>query len=214
MAKIPFNIKYRPQIESGEYKLKTFSGCPVTIYRWDFDNGGQTPIMGSYVFDDGKEYVGEWSEKGHADLMTPNDLDLFIITPEPEFTEFEQAVGELIKEAVHNEVGDNAVVYAVGRGWTDKLLELARKEIMDGWCRGLRDTQDFSGKAYNDGYQLGIENGKAEALKDLPRWKKVGVDTGQTNLIKGYKREEDELYRNGKCISLVSLEKLPGFKED
>ena len=82
--KIPFNIKYKPQIETGEYKIETFSGYPVTIYRWDFDDGEQTPIMGSYVFEDGKEYVGAWNDEGHFDLMSPNDLDLFIVTPEEE----------------------------------------------------------------------------------------------------------------------------------
>lgn len=88
--KIPFDIKYRPQIESGEYKVETFSGYPVTIYQWDFDDGAQTPIMGSYVFEDGKEYVGAWNDEGHFDLVSPNDLDLFLVTPEEELTPFEE----------------------------------------------------------------------------------------------------------------------------
>ena len=66
--KIPFEIKFRPQIESGEYKVETFSGYPVTIYRWDFYDGAQTPIMGSYVFEDGKEYVGAWNDEGHFEI--------------------------------------------------------------------------------------------------------------------------------------------------
>ena len=35
MAKIPFDIKYRPQIESGEYKVETRDGKPVRIICWD-----------------------------------------------------------------------------------------------------------------------------------------------------------------------------------
>lgn len=35
MKKVPFDIKYRPQIESGEYKVETVSGFHVEILRWD-----------------------------------------------------------------------------------------------------------------------------------------------------------------------------------
>ena len=52
--------------------------------------------------------------------------------------------------------------------------------------------------------------GKADALKDLPRWKKSGqLATGQTTLVIGFTNEEDKLYRNGYVISLSDLEKLP-----
>lgn len=35
MAKIPFSIDYRPQIESGEYKVETRDDRPVRIICWD-----------------------------------------------------------------------------------------------------------------------------------------------------------------------------------
>ena len=43
MAKIPFNIKYRPQIESGEMKVVTRRGEPVEIVYWDAV--GKNPIV-------------------------------------------------------------------------------------------------------------------------------------------------------------------------
>lgn len=33
--KIPFDIKYRPEIESGRYKVVTGTGLPVEIVHWD-----------------------------------------------------------------------------------------------------------------------------------------------------------------------------------
>ena len=35
MAKIPFDIKYRPQIESGEYKVETGDKKRVRIICWN-----------------------------------------------------------------------------------------------------------------------------------------------------------------------------------
>lgn len=40
MAKISFDIKYRPQIESGEYRVENMAGFPVTILDWCY-NGYQ-----------------------------------------------------------------------------------------------------------------------------------------------------------------------------
>ena len=47
--KIPFDIKYRPQIESGKYAVFTDCGEPVEIVKWDCK--GNCPILA--VIDDG-----------------------------------------------------------------------------------------------------------------------------------------------------------------
>lgn len=44
MKVIPFNIKYRPEIESGEMKVVNGKGKPVTILKWDMQ--GHFPILG------------------------------------------------------------------------------------------------------------------------------------------------------------------------
>ena len=41
--KIAFDIKFRPQIERGEYKVVTSEGRPVEIIKWDCR--GQAPIL-------------------------------------------------------------------------------------------------------------------------------------------------------------------------
>lgn len=41
--KIKFDIKYRPQIECGKYKVINYEGKPVIIERWDLE--GNYPIL-------------------------------------------------------------------------------------------------------------------------------------------------------------------------
>lgn len=90
--KIPFDIKFRPQIESGEYKVVTGDNRPVRIISWDKRvvggrieivclvpaSQGDTDTVQLY-YPDGTLISG-WSEK----------FKLFIITPEPELTDFDK----------------------------------------------------------------------------------------------------------------------------
>ena len=78
MSKIPFDIKWKPQIESGEYKVETDCKEPVTIIKWDLKNDNGNILC--YYFD-GKEDIPYVTE----------GKDLFIITPEEELSEFEGA---------------------------------------------------------------------------------------------------------------------------
>lgn len=197
MAKIAFNIKFRPQIESGEYKVETFSGYPVTIYRWDFNDGEQTSIMGSYVFEDGKEYVGAWNEEGHFDLMSPNDLDLFVIAPEPELSEFEKELSRCLCDSNVRPEEEDYDKWA--KEYAPALLAIARKELCE-------QVVDHTKEAF--------ENGKAEALKDLPRWRKVkgarGYNYSQETKfsINGRYLEMNDTLNNIYEISFEELEKL------
>lgn len=145
--------------------------------------------------------------------------DLFIITPEPELTEFEKELATVIGFAIsQNVVGPNEDTFRFVKNWSERLLDLARKEIMDGWSKGLRDTQDISGKAYNDGYQLGLEQGKAEALKDLPRWKRAERDMRVVSRCVIERDGDIDLSnfipKNSYYIPVKDLLELAGFKED
>ena len=206
MTKIPFDIKFKPQIESGEYKVETFSGYPVTIYRWDFYDGAQTPIMGTYVFEDGKEYVGAWNDEGHFEIASPNDLDLFIITPEPELTSWQTFISGCLQKYGLLDCG---AADRIAKECSAELLELARKELVkEGTSKNEMGTML---------YDAGFEDGKEKALKDLPRWKKANgkerfnerliVLAGNNDLLCTNYAEEGEYY-----ISFSDLEKLP--KED
>lgn len=219
--KIPFDIKYRPQIESGEYKVETFSGYPVTIYRWDFNDGKQTSIMGSYVFNDGKEYVGAWNEEGNFDLLSPNDLDLFIITPEPELSKFEKKVYSYCDGKT---VGEELIKRIAA-----ELLELARKQLVEEQftsdvtktslyklCKAeaLKEIEQDPESSY--AFKRGVEYGKEEALKDLPRWKKA---VGRSYVGLSIMFDENGFYSSNitksgcRYITYDSLMKLPGFND-
>lgn len=116
--KIPFDIKYRPQIESGEYKVETKNGCQVEILKFgikgpDFHIAG---IIHGIYFDG----VASWTNNGMFYPETfrkesPNDL--MLITPEPELTESED-------ENLKNKSG----YYKAGKFWKASTLWNATKD--------------------------------------------------------------------------------------
>lgn len=84
MKKIPFDIKYRPQIESGEYKVVTYFNRPARIICWDA-NEGSAPLV--VLLEGVAEHYTEIGSKFGA---LDNRLDLFILIPdESETTEFD-----------------------------------------------------------------------------------------------------------------------------
>ena len=85
-----FDIKYRPQIESGEYKVETRDGKHVRILCYDANN--IVPIVALVTFNDGSEGACHYYSNG-AMYCEENPLDLFIVTPEEELTDFENAFG-------------------------------------------------------------------------------------------------------------------------
>ena len=225
MTKIPFDIKYRPQIESGEYKVETNFGSPVEIVCWNRRDDTANKTIVGIIRSGTVEEIASWNIGGKlCDAAFPqnSDYDLFIVTPEEELTEFEKAIKDMIKP------------YAA---WPDdifkeesvKLLFLAREQfIKDGYVIEKKIFHDAVKRvppeimkevSKNVDMQMALraeyEKGRAEALKDLPRWRKCNqLSTGQTTVVIGYTKDEDALYRNGRVISLLDLEKLPGFKED
>lgn len=83
MRKIEFDIKFRPQIESGEYKVITRDDRPVRIVCWDMKSD-HYPILA--LIDDGtKELHKSFTTKGRYFVEgDENSQDLFIIIPEEE----------------------------------------------------------------------------------------------------------------------------------
>ena len=163
MKKIPFDIKYRPQVESGKYKVVTRIGKPVRIICWDLN--GPQPIVGTIcekqmhqdiiqVFDKNGKYWKESDSKSHNDL--------FIITDEPELTEFEEELRQVIVSVLSGETPNGSggtMSWAVDlsdddiRKLAPKVMELAKKEICKGCTVGL------------DQYWKGKEDARKEAEK-------------------------------------------------
>lgn len=199
MAKIPFDIKFRPQIESGEYKVETSDGCPARIICWDSPINEDRPII-CIVYDN---QIEQYKADGRYDYETCN-YDLIIITPEPELSEFEDAVGAEIFDPPFNEEQIKVI-----KEESAKLLALARKEMEEELKEKV--LHDYWKQASDQCIQARKE-GKSEALKDLPRWKicyrsdydKVQVEEWSNGIIVMY---------NGYYINITDLfDKLP--KED
>lgn len=198
--KIPFSIEHREKIESGEYKVfaHEHEEQEARIVCWD--NNGEYPIVA--LVDNEPEKFDKYGRVPGGNRG--GEFSLFIVTPEPELSEFEKGCIRLYQDGRDDGfAGDNLSDEALKESAAE-LLELARKE--------LRNEIEFR----REEYQTGYKDGKAEALKDFPMWKTVekGESLGinkpyvGTNVI-----GEKTLYIGQKCISIHSLEKLPGFKE-
>lgn len=100
--KIPFDIKYRPQIESGEYKVETRDGKPARIVCWDFQRS--TDIFDLLVCirkegDPKRELAYSVDAKGHRDKYEKYQEDIFIITPEQSSALSEEDKDAILKGA-------------------------------------------------------------------------------------------------------------------
>lgn len=247
MSKIPFNIKYRPQIESGKYKVETATGCPVRIVCWDMVC--ELPILGLVLLNDEKaeEMAVGFTNEGTNLLEEPLYDKLFIVTPEEELKEFENGMLRYLQEA-SNKKDDSEIVESTKK-YAAELLKLAREQfIKDGYIiekKAFRDAvENISDKhraemsvqysihcKVEDGTRHAIMNwntfqkvaqkfidiGKAEALKDLPRWERCYTPHLSTE-VKNYALDDYDaelwLLHRGRKIDIESLEKLPGFKKD
>lgn len=211
MAKIPFNIKYRPQIESGEYKVVTVKEQPVRIICWDRSTT-YWKIIALVLAPDGKtENPFTYDVNGNESdgCLHNHEFDLFLITPEPELTEFEKAVSDVVEMAwlggKDNPYEFTKEEYAKIKSL--ELLSLARKELQP-------EIDVEVEKAYKNADRMQYEKGKEDALKDLPMWKKANgeerfnerliVLAGNNDLLCTNYAEEGEYY-----ISFSDLEKLP-----
>jgi len=119
--------------------------------------------------------------------VTSSNNDLFIVTDEPKLTEFEKALDNVIRSYRCDSEKDENGLPLDYQGWIKKKAA----EL--------------------------LSLAKEDALKDLPRWKKI-KDNGtvtkmpyiDTNIL-----GETMLYIGGdRGTSISALEKLPGFKEE
>ena len=104
MKKIPFDIKYRSQIESGQVKVVTADNRPVTICRWDLK--GHYPILACLMVKqcdwDGEE---SWDDELHIRFTSfgcvnggviDDSRNLFLLIEAPESTELEQVLAGIL----------------------------------------------------------------------------------------------------------------------
>ena len=82
MAKIPFDIKYRPQIESGEYKVETRDGRAARIICWDLLDRIEQNIVALVQYTPEQEIIISVCKDGEYKGLYGHGYDLFIVTSE------------------------------------------------------------------------------------------------------------------------------------
>lgn len=136
MKKRAFDIRYRPEIESGEMKVITGKGKPVTIIKWDMV--GRCPILGCTMVSkcnwDGDE---SWEEerpiafdlKGNPDGYVPSDnMNLYLLMETPATTAFEEELSTMIDYSRNHAKANTDVVDI----FKDRIFEAARLEVIKG----------------------------------------------------------------------------------
>lgn len=128
MKVIPFNIKYRSQVESGEYRVVTRENCPVEIKLWDLK--GDFPVAGVYYDEkNNRDTVVQVTAEGRCS-NTPGEEycdDFFIITNESELTEFRKELATMVDYAInHAKPGVNVVDIFADRIFDCAKLDMAK----------------------------------------------------------------------------------------
>lgn len=172
--RIPFDIKYRPQIESGEYRVELRDGTPVRIICWEAK--GTFPIIGLFMTDDGCETTTQAHSNGRRsdDKNYESDYDLFIVTPEEEkLTNFEIAVKSWIDVVEDIAIDDIVIDDSWVRNCAKELLSIARKQIEDDLRKEIRDKTDGAELenlvTWNDGYNYGKKIMREEMEKEIEK---------------------------------------------
>ena len=165
--KIPFDIKYRPEIESGKYKVQTTYGREVRIVCWDKRAGEREQIVVLVPTEQGdQETCMLYSRNGILISASQNErYKLVIVTPEPELTEFEEGLVDFYnkrtmvlpdKDGVYNKHDCEELLHESAK----ELLEIAKKEL----CHDCKE--------YSRGYQEGLRSGKLYEYHGptIPTW--------------------------------------------
>ena len=174
-------------------KVVTRRGNSVRIICTDRKHGeDDEPIVFLEQCNKG-EFLLSCRKDGRSEIYdTPYDL---FFADEEGLTKFDYAVLSIISD--HNSHTDSIEAFA--KRSSKKLLDLVRKEVEK------EITKEVEQKAINHtyAYQNGYENGKYDALKDLPKWKKI-TEEKQNYLAYGY------LSHDGYYLSIQELkDKLP-----
>ena len=126
MKKIAFDIKYRAQIESGEYRVVTREDRPVEIKIWNLK--GDFPVVGVYYDEkNDRETAVQVTAEGRCSVISGEEYcdDFFIITDEPELTEFRKELATMVDYTInHAKPGVNVVdIFA------DRIFDCAKLDI-------------------------------------------------------------------------------------
>lgn len=128
MRKIPFEMKYRPEIESGKYKVVTADGRPVRIICWDkAEYGGNKTLIALIPASTGTECIYQYYPNGiPISSVTLDKWRLQIETDEPKWTEFEKEFDNAIRSYRSEDFEGDYIQWVRMRA--KKLLEIAKAQ--------------------------------------------------------------------------------------
>ena len=150
---IPFNIKYRPQIESGEYKVRTASGKPARVVCWDYKSQFKETIYVLITTSDGYEYGCPYTEDGRYVGNNENYLIIEDGRPDPR-TRWENKVMEILENTASIEKTAEALYDAAQRENYDRMLDAARSQVINTPLHDGVVIEGTNGAARDDGPEL------------------------------------------------------------
>lgn len=136
MKRIPFDLKYRSEIEDKQYHLETKDGKPVEIVKWD--SNGLAPIVALVEMREGRGEEPVWYDNdGHCHACGFEHNDLVIVTDEKEA---DDEIRSLIEEMAYA-FSREGIVEGYGK---EKLIEKYHKELISLAMKKIReDVEDF-----------------------------------------------------------------------
>lgn len=154
------------------------------------------------------EVVFIYQEDGRYFSTREHDRDLFLLDEgEPELTAFEKAIYKFTEDG-NGEYYDSDDLLEITKDFAPKLLELAKKELR------LEVEAEYWGT--QKPYFKGKEDGRAELLSNLPKWRKMKGACGCGDRVIAIIRTAPGYYYLAKSIGpgdtyiyLEDLEKLP-----
>lgn len=166
--KTPFSLQ--EWLKDKSQKIETGECCPVRIVDCDVKPSKDSPrtILALVEQPTGEEQPTLYYPDGRLNMSGPSSKDLFFITPDPELTEFEKALLDIIK--MYTSTPPVAITNDGIAFYAKKLLTIARKEV-------LKDKPRFEEyEAVEDGNATGLrkklmnDNERVAFLKNLIRY--------------------------------------------
>lgn len=209
MKTIEFDIKLRPEIESGKYRVVTASGKQAKVLDWEFLRGGSKVLVVKVRDYEAHEEAYFYNPSGTK--ISSEDDRLLLKTDEMEMDDFQtelskvicSAVGAVRTERKDNPDGDMEFSNLMAVMHSDKLASIVRMRLghevdalidrqkddifAQGTAKGRADAMR---EAENDGkagtyFKWGKLAGEFDLWAKLPRWKPLGavngIDGGRNN---------------------------------
>ena len=190
-------------LENTNRKVVTRRGNSVRIICTDRKHGeDELPIVFLEEYING-EFLMTCRKDGRSDNYD-TQYDPFFADEEEKLTEFED---KLLAFALmfNANIEEEKIEYV--KECAETLLDLARKELEANYYTiVLDDRMVFKSDLHDRDMQGAYELGKQDALKDLPKWKKVDSNPAKFQ----YNLQGKRLYKDGEYyIELSDLETLP-----